>query len=370
MSLPHEVELSNDTIDVHLAGPGYGEGVLIVIGEKIIIGMDCCKSLVQQQKKAEPSYLENRLRRMADDAHLYWLITHFHLDHFLSFNTVLDLYEDKLESVVVPPPYTEGDHYADMLYRETKEHTGKDMLGGVAVDQFKLVRNSLSRDSLKLKVTEGGAGSKYTWINTTLVLPGGKKVPLRVDYYGVSYKVLAELRGRALSKVVEREAENPDAGAEKANVRRRSTANEGSYIVHVRAGRFEGLFLGDSESHRTEEVLAARGPSDAEVIYLKVAHHGSTDGTTQQLLEKLCDTTAAHSERRALIAPFHGNDLPMPGVIQMLVDSKFEVKTSGAKFAETRVMENIIAECRHTVRAEVLSAIAPGADVITESTRL
>ena len=368
MSSHREIQLSNNSIEIHLAGPGYGEGVLIVIGNEIAIGIDCCPSLVQL-KDGERSHLDKRLAQMPDHSRLYWLITHFHLDHFNSFNTVLDLYEDKLESIVVPTAYTEGDHYFDMLYQEMKEDTGLRMAGHIAIDQLNRLKESLARDSLKFKIMQNGA--RVPWIHTTLLTPDNQRIPLSVDYYGVSVQLLRQLRGESLTKAFKHKAETESGGptVAKKDMRPYATANEGSYILHVRVGRFEGLFLGDAESKRTEEILTRRGRTDAEVIYLKVAHHGSDDGTTKVLLEKLCDTESSKSERHAIIAPYQ-NRLPLPAVINMLVNGGFDVKTSGAKFADSRVMGNILKECSPLFDAEVIGAIAIGADVITSRVEL
>ena len=367
MSLPHEVKLSSNTLEIHVAGPGYGESVLIVIGNEIAIGIDCCPMIVRFKDRGR-SYLDERLSKMASGSRLYWLITHFHLDHFNAFNTLLNLYEERLESVVVPIAYNEGDHYADILYQEMKEDTGMRGVAEITIDQLALLRQSLNRDSLKFKITE--SAGRVPWLNSTLVLPNNKRIPLLVEYYGVPHQVLGELRSEALKKVIVSQGDvKTDTVKLEKNERPYAKANEGSYIVHARIGRFEGLFLGDAESHRTEEILTQRGPTNAEVICLKVAHHGSDDGTTNRLLHKLCDTTSDKSERYAMIAPYQTR-LPKSDVISMLMNSGFDVKTSGARFVDSPLMNKIVSECSPSFGVEVVTATAMGTDVITNGVDL
>ena len=371
MKLPQQIKLQDDSVRVHLVGPGFGESALIIIGQKIAIGIDCCQSLVQQRKD-KPSYLDEQISGMGPDPYLCWIITHFHLDHFESFEKVLDVYENELKSIVVPSGYTAGDFDTARLHYENKLATRREAPGGqladVAVEEVEMIQRALTRKSLRFIVSD--SSSKQHWFSTQLVLPNRKRIPLVVDYYGASYHDLRRLKGQAVSKLMKaKTAAATAATPEKKLKRGQATANQGSYILHVVAGRFEGIFPGDAHSSRTEEILSHRGQSDAEIFCLKVSHHGAADGTSQELLDQLSRTTTRASERHALIAPFNSNELPKSKIRDLLRRHKFSTHLCGSP-DDSPAVSKIKNELQPAMTNSVEKSVGYGENAIAMSFKL
>jgi beta-lactamase superfamily II metal-dependent hydrolase len=143
----------------------------------------------------------------------------------------------------------------------------------------------------------------------------------------------------------------------------RAVANQGSYIIHIKCGKFEGLFLGDAPCFRTEQVLSMREPYDAEIIFLKVAHHGSDDGTNRSLIERLCDAVPSIATRYAMITPFKHHKLPRIETIELLKEHSFQVRTSGAHDSE-EIRNKIYKDFKFITNAAMSEATSPGGDII------
>ena len=355
-NIPSKIAIDDKWITVHLAGPGFGEAVLITIGQKIAIGIDCCFSLIEANQKGEPTYLETQIASLGNPSYMFWLISHFHADHIQSFDRVLDLFEDKLDNIIVPPDYTERDLIANEIYVDAKQTMKKSILAEVAKTQYEGIRDAISRESLENKVES--TGTKHTWLKSILQLPDGKtEVELQVDLYGLTHRESRALQGKAVKGI-------------KQNRKTASLANEGSYILHIRAGAFEGLFLGDGHIRRTAKILNQIKPNDASIIYLKVAHHGSTTGTSQLLLDKITETTTKIAERYALIAPFDLNGLPVSRIERMITNAGFQIRKSGSGPHSESLSGRISRQCDPIVPARVDRASVAASDIIVERIEL
>lgn len=56
--LPDELKLNSRTVDIYAVGPGSGESILVVIGKKLVFGVDCCNALVLPRRGKGKSLLE------------------------------------------------------------------------------------------------------------------------------------------------------------------------------------------------------------------------------------------------------------------------------------------------------------------------
>ena len=342
------------TIEVCIAGPGFGEAVLVIIGGKFVIGIDSCVSFVQRGPSGK-TFLDEKLEKLDEQSTFFWILTHFHSDHFQSFSSILNQFGDKLKSVFVPLDYTNADITLNLAAHEAKVSGDSDAAYHLARGEYKRIRRLLDSDDLQ-HLYIAGVG-KQTLFNAQLELADGSLIPLEVTVHGLQRSMLNDVLGREIPLAVS--AKTGTAGS-------RMAANEGSYIIHVRCGKFEGLFLGDAPSARTMNVLSLRKVCDSEVLVLKVAHHGSDDGTSVSLLRSLCETTTSSGENRryALIAPFRSNGLPQKKTIELLKEHSFDIRVSGGKNSEDE-RNRISKDYELATNVSINEATGPRNDIVT-----
>jgi len=354
MRIPSKVKLLDDQITVSVAGPGYGEAIFINIGGKIRIGIDSCKSLLQE-RHGHPGFLEEQLAGMDKDHYLFWILTHYHFDHFQSLSNILDKFGDKCASIIIPSDYTEADVWRNVVEAEAKDSPRPLESAHIAKGEYERLRILRTKKAWQAKYKSSATGM-HEWISAQMLTPGKDKVRLEVDYHCTQEAEYSALLAQALQKGME----------ETAEWNSRDTANKGAYILHIKAGQFDGLFLSDAESVRTEELLQSRSKSDARVFCLKVAHHGSPDGTTEAMLDRYCGT-ASTCDLYAFIAPFKHHNLPREEVITMLTDRGFKLYISGTKVASPSISGDIARQLEHLIKVKVHDSIAAGTDIISES---
>ena len=106
MNRHHKVE--NNKVVVHLGGTGYGEGILVIIGGTILLGIDCPKTFILD-RDPEKTFLKELINQLEGDKRVYWLLTHYHLDHFLLLDAVLKNHGEQIDSFVHPANLTQAD---------------------------------------------------------------------------------------------------------------------------------------------------------------------------------------------------------------------------------------------------------------------
>jgi beta-lactamase superfamily II metal-dependent hydrolase len=343
--------VNDNSIEIHLAGPGFGEGVLIIIGGTVIIGIDSCRSFVQRPDDRQ-SLLEQKLYGIKSPISLFWILTHFHSDHFQCFSSILNQFGDKLKSVVVPLDYTNADIAFNASAYEARVSLDEDAAYYLAKGEYRRIRELLDSEYLQHLYTSGSG--KQVLVDTQLKTSEGQLLTLQVHVHGLQRQMLNHLLGKEIPLALE----NEDNGAKS-----REAANKGSYIIHIIYGKFEGLFLGDAPCIRTAEVLSERKHYDAEIMLLKVAHHGSDDGTNKSLIESFCDTLSPVTARYAMIAPFKHNKLPREEVIELLKNHGFEVRISGAEDSE-EARDNISKDFKPLTKVSLSEGTAAGGDII------
>jgi competence protein ComEC len=95
-----------------------------------------------------------------------------------------------------------------------------------------------------------------------------------------------------------------------------------SIVYKLSYGRFSGLFTGDippKVSDRLANESAVEG-----VNYIKVPHHGSANGLTQNLLEKIVSTGGSPLVGVISVGAKNQWGFPVPSILQML--AKYNVK--------------------------------------------
>lgn len=340
-----ELLIKDDTIEVYLAGPGFGEGALIIVGGTIVIGIDSCLSFVQRSH-GNQNFLEDRLNAIGDQLRFYWILTHFHSDHFQSFSSVLNQFGHRLNGVVVPLDYTSADIAANLAAYDARSQFKTEAEYNLERGEYRRIRRLLDSEPLQ-HLYMSGVG-KQVLIETEVIITGKRTVPLEVSVHGLQRNALNEILGKATRSAIDYDLS-------------RDLANSGSLVVYVRFGKFEGFFPGDAPCDRTVQVLSLRNGCDAEIVLLKVAHHGSDDGTNKAILAML--RANDYTKRQAIIAPFKRHNLPKDEIIQLLKDHDFDIDISGGtNSAQTR--DAIQQYFQLVTNISLKQAIAPMSDII------
>lgn len=95
-----------------------------------------------------------------------------------------------------------------------------------------------------------------------------------------------------------------------------------SVVYKLSFKKFSGLFLGDISPEISDSLSA--GSAVEGVNYIKVPHHGSTNGLTQNLLEKIVSTGGSSTIGVISVGAKNQWGFPAPVILQML--AKYNIK--------------------------------------------
>lgn len=349
MRIPQALNINDRSIDVYLGGPGFGEGVFIVIGKTIGIGIDCCSSFIQRRRGGE-SFLEQRIKELSPDGVVCWILTHYHYDHFHCLSSVLKLFSDRIRATVFPFDYNPAD--VSYLTEQISEFPDAPTKVYRAQKEYNDLRNLLKLAPFNQTVSR--VQGIQQWLSIGLILPTNEVIPLRVSICSCSSEVYDKHIGMSVAEV-------RDSGSSTS----RSHANRGSYIVHCEVGEFEGLFLGDAGTERVEQLVGHELIGKHGIDCLKVGHHGSLDATNEKLLQLCARWEGNRKEQHALIAPYKATGLPNDEIIELLKAFGYTVHVSGGTRGNSEVKESIRQEGGMLTRVDVTEAVAPGTDIIS-----
>lgn len=332
------LNVKDTIIDFYLAGPGFGECVIIVIGKKIVIGIDCCYG-IQQPYNSRLCLLEEIFDQVGDDCHLYWVLTHFHSDHFQSLFNVIQEFGEKFEKIVIPQSYTSADIYYNLQnLQRSKSFLFSQAQESISSKQYEKVRKILESDSVRKKTSR--LTGKNTLINEILHAKG-RTFSLKTNIYGTFDADMDNLISTETWKFIE------DKNNKKIN---RSVANRGSYIIHLKCGSLEALLLGDAPIDRTLDVLPDKIYNEpVNNFILKVSHHGSRTGTNKELLQRLQPNKV---KKHAFITPFDINKLPDKNILELLAKHDYNVAITG-QTDKTHNTEQLLSEINFLTDGEI-----------------
>ena len=292
---PDSLRVEDRTVQVHVVGPGYGECVLIIIGKRIVLGIDSCSAAAP----TDDAYVK-RIVGALKSPYILWVLTHCHFDHFQGLTTILDgLGLESVRQIVVPLEYRRADLQFDLA--NDAAHDLGDCGYHVARGEYARLRRFLARPGWQECQTSHTGN--VVLIRKKLLPRVGHAVMLTVSIESLTPTALGNSLGRA---------QRPGW---------RDEGNHGSYILHIECGGFRGQFRGDAPADRDLGVRSGRA-----LDVLKVAHHGAPDGTSPSLLERLAPIKKGAI---AAIAPFDKHRLPVDSVKSMLTHAGFEVKVAG-----------------------------------------
>jgi hypothetical protein len=350
MKMPRTMTVSDFSLDFHVMGPGYGEAIVVVIGKKIIFGVDSCHSLINSGLD-EKSYVENIVSSTVGDPYIIWTLTHFHHDHFVGLGWILRNFPDKIHLVVVPDNYTSKD-IAESIRRHARLDAKSEAAYYSSGGEYDQLFSTLLQSDIAPVVCK--ASPRYAAMDLELRTRDGQSRRLTIDVIGASVD--------GLSAVIAKQI--PKAMGEWSSLSR-SFANFGSYIVLISLGRFKAVLLGDAPAKRTQVLPWNYALGEAGASFVKVAHHGAVDGTTEDLLRQLGGK--AKSSRRptiAVVTPFQTQRLPRAEVLHLLRSAGYEVKVTGSKRTKNAVKKAIAAELGFDGGLTIETASSPADEVV------
>ena len=309
MLLPESLEAKDRSVEISVGGPGFGEGVFVIVGKAIAIGIDCCSSFFQKHSNQD-SFLESKLSGLEATVPLVWVLTHYHYDHFHCLPRVLAQFSDRLKALLFPNDYTPAD--VSFVMEQRNEFPNSKGQVYKATSEYRNLRDLIKLPPFNR--IQGRLLGMQPWFSIDLKLQTGEVVKLRIRSFSPDSDVHDELVGVALNNVM-------DEGTSLT----RTHANRGSYILYFQVGDFCGLFLGDAGCERVDQLIASEIIGQRGIDCLKVGHHGSLDATNERLLEICGRRENVHKEQHAVIAPYRSAGLPNPAVIRMLKEFGFTV---------------------------------------------
>jgi len=347
MGIPHTLSIKDRSLDVHLGGPGFGEGVFIVIGKTIGIGIDCCSSFIAPYRGTK-SFLEQKIEELPSEGVVLWILTHYHYDHYHCLSSVLKRFSDRIKGTIFPLDYNP----ADMSYLADQIHEFPDSPSKVyrAKKEYSDLRSLLKLEPFRFNVAR--IQGTQQWLSNQLALPNNDVIALSVKICSAASDIYDKQFGMSLSELRDRGSSTT-----------RAHANRGSYIIHFGLGEFEGLFLGDAGSERIEQLVKNEFVGPHGIDCLKVGHHGSSDATSNELLDLCARVKGNTKKQHALIAPYKAAGLPSNEVIDMLEAFGYTVHISGGRKEAAKVRESIRSEGMFLV--DVAEAVAAGSDIVS-----
>ena len=350
---PSTMQVNDLSIDIHVLGPGYGEAVILVIGKRIVIGVNSCLSLINQDLDGF-TYLDNLLRTALPNPFVVWTLTHFHHDHFEGLAWILRQHASQICLLVVPENYTTED-IASNIRRNARSDSGTVGMYHAASGEYERLMQVCS--DARIRAIKVKAAPSYRAIDLDLRTRTGISRRLVVDVIGAPVDDLDSLIAIQTPKAL-------DASRRK----NRSTANLGSYIVAVRLGDFRAVLLGDAPAGGTQCLPWKNILKNCSVSFVKVAHHGATDGTSDYLVQLLTSGMEAEHPKVAVVTPFRKQGLPRRATLELFGKRGFEVRRSGSR-GDSIVGELIEQEFGIDGALHVESALSPKGEVALTSFR-
>jgi beta-lactamase superfamily II metal-dependent hydrolase len=349
ISMPTTVTVSDFSIDIHVMGSGYGEGIIVVIGKKRFFGADSCPSLINSTSEGA-SYVEQVIQSMGRNPLMFWTLTHFHYDHFAGLAWILRKFSKRIRALIVPENYTSKD-IAESVRRHARSDSGSDAAYYVSGKEYEELISACS--SSPIETVKCRASPHYRIVDVDVRTRAGLSRRLVVDVIGAAADDMTGVIARQIPKAF--------GSAAKHN---RAAANFGSYILVISMGDFRGVLFGDAPASRTRALPWSRTLGRWGASFVKVAHHGATDGTTGPLLDRLIGRIGSKHGKIAIVTPFRMQGLPRAEVLQLLEKKGFEVKISGDHGTKGSLKRAIEQDFGADTILSVDSAISPEEAVI------
>ena len=334
-------------LEIFLLGPGFGEAAIINISNRLLVGIDSCAAMNMPGEDGK-RFIDEIVRNMSGNSQIFWIITHYHHDHFHQLHEVLERLHDKISGLIVPEDYTSRDQLENMVL-EAQESAGPAIARRATLD-YKSLRKILKKATYRIDRVSNDVNVVDVQLRST----NGETRKVTVNVSGQTFSQSNSLRAKALGQLL-------DQGPKGAN---RQSGNLGSYIVSIDYGEIRALLLGDAPAERAIKALGDRysrsGPD-----YLKVSHHGAEDGTNTKLLDSFGPSSSR--KRTAVIAPYRGQRLPRQNIVNALTNDDFVVRICGEGGSRRAMLQKIQSQFEDVVVGRVTSAKLASDCVIASS---
>lgn len=335
------IQTASHFVKIYAAGPGYGESIIINISDKILIGLDAGKWAFLRNGQGD-SLMSQLLETKFD--HVVWAITHYHYDHFLGTNGLLNCFWDKITQVILPQTYSTSD-ISHIIEFHNENRTGRKGLGKRAKNEYQKLRQLVSRYDDKIISFSG----KYSFFSNSIRANSGEKKRLTIDFHGPSQKEVDSIQGGIFF----------DINKKKEIKKSRKFCNQSSYILDLNYGKFRGLFLGDAPISRSIRITKPNS-----ISFLKVSHHGSKTGTDDNLLKVLCNGLA--ETKTALITPYSPSGLPKKKILDTLKEFDFRLIETELVANSQQANKRIEKEGRENVKISVTKSMNPRSSYVEQ----
>lgn len=292
-----------DWLSATFIGGGYGEAILLNVGGGLLCVIDCCRALVERDRKFVTSAFLPRALSMYPDAKIgFVLLTHPHLDHFQSLPALLRAHCSRIRRVVLFQGVTEAE-LLDVL----RDEAGSCICGASANASFEHYR-----DILDIWRSETPEESKLRASEGTTVYEASVRIRGRRRAIPFSVRAFAPSAGDTDTFLTQvRSLRNLREG----KGRHDQVCNLVSVALLVEFGEARLFLGGDLQSDSWRRMLKRYPPGAFACTILKVSHHGSREGNDFRLVE-LRNPKAAES--RAIVTPFSRERLPDQAVLNRI----------------------------------------------------
>lgn len=352
-----ELTVPNLQMEVTVVGNGFGESIVVSIGHSLVIGIDCCASMVKRSFDGE-SQLQKIIGRCTEDLTVIWIVSHYHFDHFQGMTWLLKQlrpYSGSIHRLLLPRVRTPAD-FANLAALDEREESGWEARFSVARAEYLSFFSEL--EAFK-NVAFDFTGRATIASASLLCKEKSKRVRFSLEGFSPNRFDSEEGEANAFSKFMEGAAD-------------RKYANESSYIIRLSCDEFESLFLGDVPLERSESLFCHEIQEDWVSMnsLLKVAHHGSDDATSKTLLMRLCPDGGKGRAPCALIAPFRRHGLPKEAVLKLLLEHGYRLRISGGGLSPSALGEKIQSDYGATCGIKVLRAAPNDRGLVSEKFEL
>jgi beta-lactamase superfamily II metal-dependent hydrolase len=327
--LPKKVRISSSTLKVYAIGGGYGEAILINIGDTIIIGIDSCQSLISPGLQGTQSPLDAVLDKIGKYGIGIWALSHPHRDHFQGILSVSKKLIPSLSRVILPLSYTARDVGRRLLLAAASSENAPRIAISLADDEYSELSDILFSEENN-SIHSPGVSGQVIWSGD--LVRNGTSWPFSIrviapDYANIK-QVEDEMMKKGLKAILDDEEE----------IRwTRDVGNRWSTVLVLEIAKLRLVLSGDADAAELIKAWRKTYGCCHNNTILKISHHGSMTGSSKLLISTIWKEPKG---RYAFLCPFESIDLPNSEIVKMYKKAGILVyqtgRTQAARIARVR----------------------------------
>jgi len=310
------ITVKEHSLTIRTIGGGYGETLLLSIGQSYRFGIDSNKYLNYSINDRE-SILSQFLQGNQMD---YWVISHYHLDHFQGFGRIVQ--NNLVKRMLIPDDYLIED-FRSLILKDTVQNTESNLAGSEAINEYDLIKKLVLQSGYKVMSLSSGTASI---IKETVVDVNGVECELEISVYAMTKKETNSLRRKSIISL------SKDNETQKS---RGSVINSTSLIVCMKYGKFNGLYLADAPLSRINNFLNLNETKSYN--FLKIGHHGSNTSSNKTLISRI----KKNKMQYAVVTPFNKSKLPDPKVLELYLKEGYIVQITSLSCLNNEIVANL-----------------------------